>query len=113
MTPEAWFVVVTILLVVAALATNRIGVDTAMMGGLTVLLVGDVDRSAGASCGVTEGISGFAHPAIFHHRFGLFVVAAGLQETGRHGDHRCDATARTPEERCARAGAHDVPGRAA
>jgi di/tricarboxylate transporter len=80
MTPEAWFVVITIALVVATMVTNRIGVDTAMMGGLMVLLVGDVVFGGGI-LDVHQGISGFANPAIFLVG-SLFVVAAGLQETG-------------------------------
>ncbi|MCH8315373.1 MAG: hypothetical protein IIA64_05320, partial [Planctomycetes bacterium] len=39
--PEAWFTIVIIGLVIAALMTNRISVDVAMLGGLTLLMVGD------------------------------------------------------------------------
>lgn len=80
MTPEAWFTVGVITLVIAALATNRIGVDIAMLGGLTVLMLGDA-IAGGGILPVAEGLAGFAHPAIFIIG-SLFVVAAGLQETG-------------------------------
>ncbi len=79
MSPEAWFTVATILMVVAALATNRIGVDVAMLGGLTLLLLADV--LVGGILPLNEGIAGFAHPAVLMIG-SLFVVAGGLKETG-------------------------------
>lgn len=80
MSPEAWFTVATIGLVIAALATDRIGADTAMVGGLTLLMFGDVFMP-GTVLPPEVGIAGFAHPSIVIIG-GLFVVAAGLQETG-------------------------------
>ena len=60
--------------VVAALVTNRVAVETAMLAGLTILvLLGAVDPAA--------ALSGFAHPAVISIA-ALFVVAAGLRETG-------------------------------
>jgi di/tricarboxylate transporter len=76
---EAWFTILTIGLVVAALATNRVSVDIAMAGGLTVLMVGD--SIFGGIVSPAEGIAGFAHPAIIMIG-ALFVTAAGLKETG-------------------------------
>mgnify|MGYP000388004656 CR=1 FL=1 len=38
---EAWYAVGTIVAVIIALATNRVNVDTGMVGGLMLLLVGD------------------------------------------------------------------------
>ncbi len=85
MAPEAWFTVGTIVLVILGLMTNRVSVDVAMVGGLTVLMVGDfamgVIRDAHIWVAFPNAISGFAHPAIFMIG-ALFVVAAGLQETG-------------------------------
>lgn len=56
--------------VVAALATNRVAVETAM---LTQILIGAVDPES--------ALAGFAHPAVVAIG-ALFVVAAGLFETG-------------------------------
>lgn len=85
MTFEAWYTVGIIGLVSVALMTNRIGVDVAMVGGLTLLLVGDFVMADLLNMGhvldTAEGIRGFAHPAILMIG-ALFVVAAGLQETG-------------------------------
>ena len=85
MSVEAWFTVGTIVLVVAALVTNRVGADVAMVGGLTLLMAGDfVFEALLESPGVVEftsAVKGFAHPAVLMIG-ALFVVAAGLQETG-------------------------------
>ena len=84
MTLEAWFTVGTIALVIAALITNKISVDVAMVGGLTLLMVGDfvLGEYFGGDpiVSVGEAIKGFAHPAVLMVG-ALFVVAAGLQET--------------------------------
>ncbi|MCP3902339.1 MAG: SLC13 family permease [Planctomycetes bacterium] len=77
---EAWYAVGTIVAVIIALATNRVNVDTGMVGGLLLLLVGDA-LLPGDILAVEDGIRGFAHPAIIMIG-ALFVVAAGLQETG-------------------------------
>ena len=85
MSPEAWFTVSTIALVVAALVSNRMSVDVAMIGGLTVLMVGDfvfgLFGEPGRVLPFTDAIRGFGHPALLMIA-ALFVVAAGLQETG-------------------------------
>ena len=85
MGPEAWFTVGTIVLVILALISNRISVDVAMIGGLTLLMVGDFFfghlRDQYIFSDFTRAISGFAHPALLMIA-SLFVVAAGLQETG-------------------------------
>ncbi|MBT8486367.1 MAG: SLC13 family permease [Phycisphaerales bacterium] len=80
MTWEIWYTLGSIALVIAALATNRISPDTAMVGGLTLLLLGDA-ALPGEILPWTDGIRGFAHPAIVMIG-ALFVVAAGLQQTG-------------------------------
>ena len=60
--------------VVAALATNRVAVETAMLTGLLAqILIGAVDPES--------ALAGFAHPAVVAIG-ALFVVAAGLSETG-------------------------------
>ena len=79
MTFEAWFTIGTVGLVVASLITGRISVDTAMVGGLTLLFVGDLIW--GGILPIDEGIRGFAHKAIMMIG-GLYVVAEGLRETG-------------------------------
>ena len=85
MSPEAWFTISIIGLVVAALMWGKISVDVAMVGGLTLLMVGDfvfVDiLNLEHILQVPEAIRGFANPAIMMIG-SLFVVAAGLQETG-------------------------------
>jgi len=77
---EAWYAVGTIVIVILALVSNRVNVDTAMVGGLVLLLVGHAVLP-GEILPVADGIKGFAHPAIIMIA-ALFVVAAGLQETG-------------------------------
>ena len=60
--------------VVGALATNRVAVETAMLAGLLAqILIGAVDPES--------ALAGFAHPAVVAIG-ALFVVAAGLSETG-------------------------------
>ena len=85
MGPEAWFTVGTIALVIVALMTDRMSVDVAMVGGLTMLMAGDFVMgflwNAHVWTEFPRAITGFAHPAIFIIG-SLFVVAAGLQETG-------------------------------
>ncbi|MHC4415777.1 MAG: SLC13 family permease [Planctomycetota bacterium] len=85
MAPEAWFTVGTIGLVIVALITNRVSVDVAMVGGLTLLMAGDFVLGrlfdVGPILEVSNAIRGFAHPAVLMIG-ALFVVAAGLQETG-------------------------------
>ena len=71
---NAWFTLATIGLVMAALVTNRMQVDTAMLGGLILLMVAGVVEFAAA-------VSGFASTAVLMIG-GLFVVASGLEETG-------------------------------
>ncbi len=60
--------------VVVALATNRVAVETAMLAGLLAqIFIGAVDPAS--------ALAGFAHPAVVAIG-ALFVVAAGLFETG-------------------------------
>jgi di/tricarboxylate transporter len=78
-TPQAWFVGLDLLLVVVALATNRVAVDVAMVGGLTLLLLGDA--LMGGIVDVSQAMAAFSNPALVLIG-ALFIVAAGLTETG-------------------------------
>lgn len=71
---DAWFTIGLVGVLVVALASNRIGADTALLGALTVLMVVGILPPA-------EAASGFADPAVLMIA-ALFVVAAGLTETG-------------------------------
>lgn len=79
MTPQAWFVSIDLLIVVVALATNRVAVDVAMVGGLTLLLLGDA--VFGGIVDISQAMSAFSNPALLLIG-ALFIVAAGLTETG-------------------------------
>ncbi len=71
---EAWFCVATVAAIIAALASNRVAAETAMIGGLALqILVGTVS--------LDDALAGFAHPAVLMIG-ALFVVAAGLTDTG-------------------------------
>jgi di/tricarboxylate transporter len=80
METHGWFVCSVILMVMVALATNRVAVDVAMLTALTVLLVGDV-LFGGGVLSVQDAAAGFANPALILIG-SLFVVAAGLERTG-------------------------------
>ncbi len=70
----AWYTLGVVVLLVGALISGRMAADTAMIGALTMLMVaGVVD--------IDSAISGFGHPAVLMIA-ALFVVAAGLTETG-------------------------------
>ncbi len=79
MTPEAWFTLAVITLVTAALASNKVAPEMAMLAGLTVLLV--ADAVVGDVLPLPRALAGFANPAVIMIG-ALFVVAAGLTETG-------------------------------
>jgi len=74
MTPEAWFSVCSVVVVMALLVSNRTSPETAMLGALVAqVLFGAVELEA--------ALIGFGHPAVLMIA-SLFVVAAGLTETG-------------------------------
>jgi len=74
MTPEAWFSVGSVLVVMVLLVSNRVAPETAMLGALVAqVLVGAVE--------LESALAGFGHPAVLMIG-SLFVVAAGLTETG-------------------------------
>ena len=71
---EAWFTICVLILVIAALVSNRMGMDIALLSGLIILMVvGVVD--------VHDVAAGFASEAVLMIA-GLYVFAAGMQETG-------------------------------
>ena len=74
MSPEAWISVATLLVVMAVLLSNRISPEITLLGGLTAQVV------LGA-VSLERALAGFAHPAVVMIA-ALFVVAAGLSETG-------------------------------
>ncbi len=80
MTLEAWYTIGVIGAVIAVLIAHKMSIDVAMMGGLTMLLLGDVFLP-GDILSVSHAIEGFSHRAIILIA-ALFVVAAGMQETG-------------------------------
>jgi len=80
MTLEAWYTLGVIGAVIAVLIAHKMSIDVAMMGGLTMLLLGDVFLP-GDILSVSHAIEGFSHRAIILIA-ALFVVAAGMQETG-------------------------------
>ncbi len=75
MTLHSWITLITILVVIIALINKkRIGPDLIMAGGLVVLMISGV-------VSFHDAVAGFAERPILMIA-GLFVVAAGLQETG-------------------------------
>lgn len=74
MSTAAWFSVAVVLAIIALPAANLLAIETALLGGLVALLLfGAVDLQA--------GLAGFSHPAVLMIG-SLFVLAAGLTETG-------------------------------
>ena len=87
---EAWFTICVLILVIAALVSNRMGMDIALLSGLIILMVvGVVD--------VHDAASGFASEAVLMIA-GLYVFAAGMQETGCLC-RSCQETPRSPLQR--------------
>jgi len=74
LTWEAWFTLGSVGLLIAALATSRIGADTAMLTVLTIMVAAGVVSPA-------DAVMGFGDPAVVTIA-ALFVVASGLSETG-------------------------------
>lgn len=74
MSIEAWFTLIVVGLCLLALVHNRVGPDTVMMGGLSLLLVTGIVTPA-------QGLAGFANEGMITVGV-LFVVVAGLRDTG-------------------------------
>jgi len=84
MTFEAIIVLVLLALILALLAFVRGPSDAVFIGGLTALLIVPVPIPGGWKFGVlsaSDAIAGFSNPGLLTVAF-LFVVVAGLQETG-------------------------------
>lgn len=77
----AWITIAVIIVVILALMTNRISPDVAMLGGLTILMLVDQIFPSISIIEPLDAIKGFSHRAIIMIA-GLFIVAAGLGETG-------------------------------
>lgn len=74
MTADAWLAAATVIAVFVLLALSRLRPYIVLLGGVTVLLVaGVIDAEA--------AVSGFANPGLVTVAV-LFVVAAGLRQTG-------------------------------
>ena len=69
---EAWFTIAVITFCFAAMAIYRVSPDTALMGGITLLLVSGILSPAEAFVGLSN--EGVITVAI------LYVVVAGLKE---------------------------------
>ena len=74
MTPEAWFSTATLAVVLLLLAFTRAPIEVVMLGALVAQVLFGV-------LGLPQAVAGFAHPAVLMIA-ALFVVAAGLTETG-------------------------------
>ena len=79
MSLQAWFVSGVLTLVMGMLASNRVAVDVAMVGGVALMMLGDV--VLGGILEVSQALQTFANPALLLIG-SLFIVAAGLTETG-------------------------------
>ena len=71
---DIWYTLGVVVLLMLALVSGKIGIDTAMLGALTLLLVAGILEP-------TEAIAGFADPSVLMIA-GLFIVASGLTSTG-------------------------------
>jgi di/tricarboxylate transporter len=74
MTGDGWITIAVIVGMVVVMAANLVGPDLVLVAGVTVLLLaGIIDPS--------EAFAGFSNPAVITIA-ALFVVAAGVKETG-------------------------------
>ncbi|MFG0330637.1 MAG: SLC13 family permease [Phycisphaerales bacterium] len=71
---EAWFTLFVIALVLVALIRNRVGADVVTVGGASLLLLAGVLTPE-------EALAGLSNPGVITIAV-LYVVVAGLQETG-------------------------------
>ncbi len=74
MTFDAWVTVSVLFSILALLATTNIAADFAMIGGLVILLIVGIVAPK-------EALAGMAEPAMITVA-SLFIVAAGIRETG-------------------------------
>ena len=80
---EAWLVVVMIVVVLAVLASNRVGADIVLVGAVTTLVVVDVVSGADI-LSTKDAIAGMANEGMLTVAI-MYVVVRGLQETGAVG----------------------------
>lgn len=71
---DAWYTLAVVLLVIVALARGRVGADMVLIGGVTLLMLAGVISADDALAGLAQKSLATVGA--------LFVVAAGLQETG-------------------------------
>ncbi len=71
---EAWFTIAVVLVMLGFLAFTDFGLDTVLMGGVTLLLITGILTPA-------EALSGLANEGMVAVGV-LYIVAAGLQQTG-------------------------------
>ncbi len=71
---DAWLTIAILLSILALLATTNVAADFAMLGGLTLLMILGV-------LSPREALAGMAEPAMITVA-ALFIVAAGIRETG-------------------------------
>ncbi len=85
MSPQAWFTLAVVIVVIALLATTRRHPDLILLGALVALVLVPVPLSGGGwQAGVLsarEALAGFANEGVATIAV-LFVVAAGLRDTG-------------------------------
>lgn len=74
MTLTGWAVIAVILLCVFLLVSTRVSADVVFLGGLTILIVGQIIPPS-------EALAGFSNEGMLTVA-ALYVVAAGLKETG-------------------------------
>ena len=78
---EAWFCLGTLVMLLIALARNRIPTDAVMIVALTVIIaVGAVSQSPNLPA-ASEAVAGLGNPGLISIAV-LFVVVAGLVQTG-------------------------------
>jgi di/tricarboxylate transporter len=81
---DAWLTLAVVALVLALLIVTRRAPDVILMGGLTLLLIVPVPTDAGWRVGVIDprdALAGLANPGLVTVAV-LFIVVAGLRETG-------------------------------
>jgi di/tricarboxylate transporter len=81
---DAAFALIVVGIVIGLLAFTRLSPDVIMMGGLTLMLVCPVPNDAGWRIGIltaADALAGFSNPGPVTVGV-LFVVVAGLRETG-------------------------------
>ncbi|MDP6478827.1 MAG: SLC13 family permease [Phycisphaerales bacterium] len=71
---DAWYTTAVLIIVIASLISNRMGMDVAILGGLVMLMLGGV-------IDIGQATEGFASTSVLMLA-GLFIIATGLERTG-------------------------------